>query len=374
MVTFVHTADCHVGMTPHYLAGEAQPRFTADRIDAIRSIGVLAKEHGADFIVAAGDTFDNHNLSAQELGRALEAMGESGIPFYLLPGNHDPLSPHSLWDGPALTTNCPPSVHVIRDNGAIRVSDGVELLASPWTSKEPGKDPVSHLVDGLENDGTIRVALGHGMLDVLNPDSTSETSVSTLSLRDALEAGAIHYVALGDRHIGWPIDDPHAPIRYAGSPESTSFHEPHCGVALVVEVAGSKVTATEHRVGRWRHLVVKENINSKEDVDRLRHKLAAIEDKERAAIKTILRGTISMTESAYLEEMLAEIGPRFASINSWERHTDLVIASDSGDIAELGLGGFARTAAEELAEASGDGDTEAQDALKLLFRLNGGVR
>ncbi len=81
-----------------------------------------------------------------------------------------------------------------------------------------------------------------------------------------------------------------------------------------------------------------------------------------------------MTESAYLEEMLAEIGPRFASINSWERHTDLVIASDSGDIAELGLGGFARTAAEELAEASGDGDTEAQDALKLLFRLNGGVR
>ena len=40
MVRFVHTSDWQLGMTRHFLEGEAQARYTAARIDAIRSIGV----------------------------------------------------------------------------------------------------------------------------------------------------------------------------------------------------------------------------------------------------------------------------------------------------------------------------------------------
>ncbi|HEY4378681.1 MAG TPA: hypothetical protein VGM93_16045 [Acidimicrobiales bacterium] len=42
MTRFVHTADWQLGMTRHFLGAEAQARFSAARIDAIRTIGALA--------------------------------------------------------------------------------------------------------------------------------------------------------------------------------------------------------------------------------------------------------------------------------------------------------------------------------------------
>ena len=38
---FLHTADWQIGMTRHYLDAEAQARFGAARIDAIRRIGAV---------------------------------------------------------------------------------------------------------------------------------------------------------------------------------------------------------------------------------------------------------------------------------------------------------------------------------------------
>ena len=41
-----------------------------------------------------------------------------------------------------------------------------------------------------------------------------------------------------------------------------------------------------------------------------------------------LRGTLSVTESARLDEELAELGILFARLDTWERHTDLVVLPD----------------------------------------------
>ncbi|HEY2196490.1 MAG TPA: exonuclease SbcCD subunit D, partial [Mycobacterium sp.] len=39
---FVHTADWQLGMTRHFLAGEAQPQYSAARRDAVAGLGPLA--------------------------------------------------------------------------------------------------------------------------------------------------------------------------------------------------------------------------------------------------------------------------------------------------------------------------------------------
>jgi len=39
MVRFVHTADWQLGMSRHFLDTDAQARFTAARIDAVRRLG-----------------------------------------------------------------------------------------------------------------------------------------------------------------------------------------------------------------------------------------------------------------------------------------------------------------------------------------------
>jgi DNA repair exonuclease SbcCD nuclease subunit len=52
---FLHTADWQLGMTRHFLSPEAQGRFAQDRIDAVREIGVIAREQRAEFVVVSVD-------------------------------------------------------------------------------------------------------------------------------------------------------------------------------------------------------------------------------------------------------------------------------------------------------------------------------
>ncbi len=94
-VHFLHSSDWQLGMTRHYLAGEAQARFTADRIDTVRQIGELARRVGAEFVVVAGDVFEHANLARPDLA-STGRDGEAGVDL-LLPGNHDPLDAASIY-------------------------------------------------------------------------------------------------------------------------------------------------------------------------------------------------------------------------------------------------------------------------------------
>ena len=60
---FVHTADWQLGMTRYFLNGEAQPRYSAARRDVVAGSGALAAEDaGAEFVVVAGDVFEDNQL------------------------------------------------------------------------------------------------------------------------------------------------------------------------------------------------------------------------------------------------------------------------------------------------------------------------
>ena len=99
MARILHTADWQLGMRRHFLKEEALPRYRQARIDAIASIGALAKEQECECIVVAGDVFESNQVDRRTSGRALEALGKIGLPVYLLPGNHDPLNAASLYRG-----------------------------------------------------------------------------------------------------------------------------------------------------------------------------------------------------------------------------------------------------------------------------------
>src|SRR5262249_52430193 len=107
---FLHTADWQLGMTRHFLAGDAQPRYSAARRDAVAGLGALAAEVGAEFVVVAGDVFEHNQLDPKVIGQSLEAMRAIGIPVYLLPGNHDPLDASSVFTSAFFTRECPDNV------------------------------------------------------------------------------------------------------------------------------------------------------------------------------------------------------------------------------------------------------------------------
>src|SRR5699024_964704 len=133
---FLHTADWQLGMTRHFLDADAQARFTAARMAAIGRIGQLAREQECAFVLVCGDVFESNALPPRVVSRALEAMKEAAVSFYLLPGNHDPLDAASLYDSEVFTTGCPDNVHVLRSAEPV-LADGVQLVAAPWRSKHP---------------------------------------------------------------------------------------------------------------------------------------------------------------------------------------------------------------------------------------------
>src|ERR1700674_5735857 len=111
-VRFVQTADWQLGMRPYYLDERTQELFAEARFDAIRQIGRVAQHEACDCVVVAGDVFENQP-DRRTVARALDAMATIPLPVYLLPGNHDPLEPGSVYRSTAFTSRKPENVHVL---------------------------------------------------------------------------------------------------------------------------------------------------------------------------------------------------------------------------------------------------------------------
>lgn len=373
---FVHTADWQLGMTRHFLAGDAQPRYSAARRDAVAGLGKLAAETGAEFVVVAGDVFEDNQLAPEVISQSLEAMRTIGVPVYLLPGNHDPLDAASIYTSALFTAECPDNVVVLNSGGIHTVRPGVEIIAAPWRSKRPTADLAAAALDGLPTDGTTRILVAHGGVDVLDPDPTNPALIRLPGLEDALARGVIHYVALGDKHSRTRVGTT-GRVWYSGSPEPTNFDdiESDPGHVLVVDVdeTDGTVEVDSRHIGRWRFLTLHRQLDTGRDVADLDINLDQLPDKERTVVQLALTGSLSVTERAALDACLDRYSRLFAWVGTWKRHTDLVVVPADGEFTDLGLGGFAADAVEELVATARAADSDVADdahaALALLLRL-----
>ncbi|WP_102143700.1 metallophosphoesterase family protein [Mycobacterium hubeiense] len=374
---FVHTADWQLGMTRHFLNGEAQPRYSAARRDAVAGLGTLAAEAGAEFVVVAGDVFEHNQLAPRDVSQALEAMRAIGIPVYLLPGNHDPLDASSVYTSALFTAECPDNVRVLDTAGVHEVRPGLQLVAAPWRSKAPTTDLVADVLDGLPADGVTRIVVGHGGVDVLDPDKNKLSLIRLAAVEDALARGAVHYVALGDKHSRTEVGST-GRVWYSGSPEVTNYDdvEPDPGHVLLVDIdendPSRPVRVEPRRVGRWRFVTLRREVDSGRDVADLDINLDLMADKERTVVRLALSGSLTITDKAALDACLDRYARVFAALTVWERHSDIAVLPADGEFDDLGIGGFAAAAVDELVAAAreeGEQGDDARAALALLLRL-----
>ena len=89
-VVLVHSSDLHVDedhlATPH-----------CDGARALRSVLTSARVLGADIVLLAGDTFENNHLGTVMIDRVGALLADSGASIVMLPGNHDPALPDSVF-------------------------------------------------------------------------------------------------------------------------------------------------------------------------------------------------------------------------------------------------------------------------------------
>jgi DNA repair exonuclease SbcCD nuclease subunit len=370
VVRFLHTGDWQLGMTRHFLGDEAQARFTAARLDAVREIGRIAEREGCAFVVVAGDVFESNHLDRQVLLRALDALASFPVPVYLLPGNHDPLDAASVFRHADVAAS--PTVTVLDRAGTWPVADGAELVAAPWTSKRPLEDLLAAACRDVAADGTVRIAVGHGLADTLSPDRDDPAVIRLAGLETALADGRLHYVALGDRHSLTQVGAT-GRVWYAGTPEPTAFDEVAPGQVLVVDADAARCDVRAVAVATWRFVLPEPFVlRDADDVSELETWLAEQAGKDRCIVKLTLRGSLGLRDMALLDDVLDRHRELFASLRVSERRSDLALLPEDEDLASLELSGFAADAVEEL-RAAAAGDAAAQDALALLYRLHAGA-
>jgi DNA repair exonuclease SbcCD nuclease subunit len=149
------------------------------------------------------------------------------------------------------------------------------------------------------------------------------------------------------------------------------------GSCPIVEIDGSDprgaVSVTARDVGHWRFVTLPRQVDTSRDVADLDMNLDLMTEKDRTVVRLALTGSLTVTDRAALDACLDRYARLFAWLGLWERHTDLAVIPADGEFTDLGIGGFAAAAVEELVATAREGDAEsavdAQAALALLLRL-----
>jgi hypothetical protein len=130
---------------------------------------------------------------------------------------------------------------------------------------------------------------------------------------------------------------------------------------------------TPRRIGVWRFVTLHRPVDGSRDVTDLDINLDLMPDKDRTVVRLALTGTLSVTDRARLDACLDKYGRLFASFGIWERRSDIAVVPEDAEFADLGVGGFAAAAVDELVASARSADNDAADdahaALALLLRL-----
>jgi DNA repair exonuclease SbcCD nuclease subunit len=298
----LHTADWHLGRCFPSFREEDQPKLTRARIEAVDKLLGLAESYSVNAVLCAGDLFDEPTPAEtwwRELLRLFERRKWSGRHVFLLPGNHDPLRPNSVWaeDHP-FRAGLPSWVHVVdRDGFEFDLSPEAVLYAVPCRSQAGADDPTVRIPARQPGDTRIRIGLVHGQtFDVVGHQMNFPIGADATQLR------GLNYLAIGDTHGFRELPPKTAPAVYPGTPEATTFGESDTGHVAIVFFPrqGRPPIVQKHPVHRWRWRV--EQCMSFAQLEGLRR-----EDLKDCVLRLALEMEVSISERARVEDILQEL-------------------------------------------------------------------
>jgi DNA repair exonuclease SbcCD nuclease subunit len=388
-VRILHTSDWQLGMDRWFLGDEAGPRYREARLSVIERLLALAAERDCSAVVVAGDVFDDNLVDDRTWRRAVDILRGAPVPVYLLPGNHDPYDPASIYRSPVFG-DLAPTVQVLTDTVPRPVPGTVaQIVGAPLLSKYMSSDPVAGALRDLrDRDGDtppgdrIRVLVGHGATS--SRSSTGDPAVIDVdAAAAACRARTVDVVALGDTHSATPLH-PDGTVWYSGSPEPTDFREEdgggegRSGMVLVTEIrvdpaaptAPATVTVDEVPVGQWHFLALAATVDSDDDLTAWVERLEALPDKRTTVVKYALTGSVDLATGARLDREMARLAPSFAALYERESRMDLHTVPADAELADADWPGAVGDAARDLADRTRAGDDTARDALRLLYRLS----
>jgi len=382
-MTFIHTADWQIGK-PFAGIGDAHKRSLVqqERIEAIKRVGGVAREHGAAFVLVAGDLFDSPSADKATVSAACSAIGQIGVPVLAIPGNHDHAGPGSVWEQAFFQRErdaLAPNLRVMLEAAPVELDSAV-ILPCPLLRRAVMADPTDWLrapeaFAGLSPDKP-RIVLAHGSTQTFTGQWTDDeegASASNLLDLSRLPATEIDYVALGDWHGSKQVD---AKAWYSGTPELDRFpkggeHDP--GNVLVVEARRGAVPQVA-RVAtsrlRWNELTF--DFAGDASINTLQEHLTALlgvranED----LLRLSLTGSVGIEAANRLEELLESLGARLLRMKLTNGTLIAPTDAELQALTERSADPLIASVARKLVERAAGDSEEAQIARIALRELH----
>ncbi|HEX4961483.1 MAG TPA: DNA repair exonuclease [Thermoanaerobaculia bacterium] len=304
MLRLLHTADWHLGRRFPTFPEEAQKKLSRARMDVVGRILDVARRSRVHAILCAGDLFDDPTPTPdfwEGLAKAFHDHPAPDVPVFLVPGNHDPLLPESVWSAAhPFRGRLPSWVHVVdKDDFVYELTPEAVLYARPCRSKAGQGDPAMSLPAREPGDTRLRIGCVHGStFDIAGYQTNFPIR------KDAGSQRGLDYLAIGDTHSFRDVTESlPVPTVYPGAPEPMSFDETGAGKVAVVALFrhGSRPRVEEAPVAFWQWLD-----RRCRDMNELRA-LLTLPDLERHVVRLHLDMTVSLAEESELMRILRDL-------------------------------------------------------------------
>jgi len=393
-VRFLHIADVHIGFRVTRFDEPVASKLREARFQALDNAIRVAEDWQADFILIAGDLFDDNGVSLTDAQRAFSMLAGRSMPVYILPGNHDPYCAGSVWQRRPWAQTEGTSIHLLSVPEPVVLDNGVALLPCPVTRKRSAYDPTAWIGSAKTASGCILVGLAHGSVMDRQPLPEDDHPIPP----DAPLARGLDYLALGHWHEHKPFrTDGAIRMAYPGTSEQMGFvsggldvgwraYSPDPmggefiggskGSALLVALGerGAPPVVEQVDIGHYAWLEESANVTDESFGDFF-SAMARRGDKERHLLRLTLSGVLSVENMVAIEgfrNMLSRY--LYCELNT----DDLHIRPDAGAIADVvggGLLGDVWKRLESLAEAAPPERRRVTEAAMLvLYQLAKGVQ
>ncbi len=188
-IHLLHAADFHLDAPFASLSADRSAQRRSEQRELLGRLADVARSRGADAVLLSGDLFDSGELYA-ETGQALvRALGQTGCPVFITPGNHDFYSAHS----PYARLAWPDNVHTFTTAAleAVKLEGlGCTIWGAAFTA--PGREDSPLEGFRAPEDGGMHIGVLHG-------DVEGRGRYSPLSTQQIADSG-LTYLALGHIH------------------------------------------------------------------------------------------------------------------------------------------------------------------------------
>lgn len=207
-IVIVHSSDLHIddGYTMRAWGGDGNGPLAAV-IDAARAAS-------ADLLLLTGDVFEHNRLKDDILARTASLLSEAPMRIVILPGNHDPLVPASVWLRGGITDI--ENVNVLGHDGDSAVFPDWDLEI--WGRAHIDYDDMRPLAGAPGRRARRHVVAGHGHFVEEHPGDDGPRA-AWLITPDDIEATGADYVALGHWNVHTNVGSEAVPAFYSGAPD-----------------------------------------------------------------------------------------------------------------------------------------------------------